>query len=62
MVLESKSQRGEIFIFLQEYTKEEQSLRAWVGAIRRESTREQRAELFSRKKCKARTVVERGGR
>ena len=35
---------------------------AWVGTIRRESTREERAEIFSRQQCKARTVVGRGGK
>ena len=34
---------------------------AWVGAFRCESTREEKAEVFSREKWKARTVVGREG-
>ena len=34
---------------------------AWLSTIRRKSTREERAEIFSREKGKARTVVGRGG-
>ena len=32
----------------------------WVNTIRRESTTEETAEIFSRQKCKARTAVGRG--
>ena len=50
LVLEFESHRGDIVNFFAKIEKD-QLLRAsiaWVGAIRRESTREERAEIFSR--------------
>ena len=61
-VREFESHRGDIMNLFAK-TEKDQLLRApsAVSADRRESTTEQRAGIFSRKKCKARTVVRRGG-
>ena len=51
-------------MYLQKKNEEDQPLRApilaWVGTIRGKPTRQERADVFSRQKLKARTVVERG--
>ena len=61
LVLEFESRSGESWFILQ--NKMDQLLRAriaWVGTIRRDSTREERTAIFSRLKSKARAVVGRG--
>ena len=63
LIREFESRRDEILNLLAKIWKRSNCWErlAWVSTIRRESTREERAEIFSRKKCKARTVVGRGG-
>ena len=54
LVLEFDSHRGEILILLRNMQKRKKDqlhrerLAAWAGTIRRESTREQNAEILSR--------------
>lgn len=47
LIAEFEFHRGETVNFQKEKRKRDQLLKAWVGAIRRESTREKRAEALS---------------